>query len=167
MFGVADAGKDVNEVLALEEFERERLVVGPVNLGELVVVQDVDDVVAALALEAQGALFGFALALPDDLLPLPFLFAGLARLFLPLFLLGKGAADPSDWGHVADLRFVAILPGCALAPNYFHSSSGGQMLVAPRPAPWRPASSVQSAVASRHLMKWGAWVWALKASSST
>ena len=77
---------------------------GPVNLRELVVVEDVDDVVAALAFEARGALFGFTLALPDGLLPLPLLFAGLARLFLPLFLLGKGAADPSDWGHVIDLR---------------------------------------------------------------
>ena len=40
LFGVADVGKDVEQVFALEEFEREWLVGGPVDLGELVVVQD-------------------------------------------------------------------------------------------------------------------------------
>ena len=50
--------------------------------------------------------------------------------------------------------------------NHFHSPSGGQMLWLPRPAPWSPPCSRQSAVVSRHLMKWGAWVWAWNAASS-
>ena len=48
LFGVADVGKDVDQVLALEEFERQWLVVRPVNVRELIVIQNGDDVIAAL-----------------------------------------------------------------------------------------------------------------------
>ena len=44
--------------------------------------------------------------------------------------------------------------------TYDHSSSGGQILEAPIPAPCTPASSLQSALVFRNLMKCGVWAWA-------
>jgi len=50
---------------------------------------------------------------------------------------------------------------------HFHSLSGGQMLDAPLPVPCSCPSPLNSAFAWRDLMKWGAWVWAWKAASSS
>ena len=44
--------------------------------------------------------------------------------------------------------------------DHDHSLSGGQILEAPLPAPCSPPCSLQSALASRNLMKCGVWVWA-------
>ena len=103
LFGVADVGEYIEQVLALEEFERQGLVVGPVHLGKLAVVEDGNDVVAALEFESQGVLFGFAPALPDDVFSLPLPFAGLALFVLAFLVVGQGFADPADGWHAAGL----------------------------------------------------------------
>src|SRR5215510_5521179 len=57
------------------------------------------------------------------------------------------------------------LPSLAPCSSYFHSSSGGQTLELPLPAPWGP-STRQAWVVSRNLMRCGACGWAWNAASS-